>query len=154
VTGQAPSLNPETPQDDTSLVVTPRPDGDFNVERHKAEQRAASALHKQLLEAAGAEHRRVQEAKRNDQHLLQERIMFFAVIATLAVVLVIALIAAIFSDNDETQEWGRSIVVLIVGGVVGGLAVVAVDGPAASRAKAGSLRSLFPVPHHPSSDLM
>lgn len=48
--------------------------------------------------------------------------MFFGVVGVLSGTLMVALIAALLSENDQTREWGRSIVVLVVGGIVGGLA--------------------------------
>jgi hypothetical protein len=107
---------------DTSTVLTPNQAGDFDIEKHRAEQRAASAVFKQQQEAAEAEHRRREETRMNSQRLLHERIMFVAFVSVLAIVLVMALAAALFSDDGELKEWGRSLVVLIVGGVVGGMA--------------------------------
>lgn len=106
----------------SGTTFTETPQGDWNVKRAQHELKAATEVHRQQQEALEAQHRREQEAKDNDQQRRQQNVIFWVVVGVVVGVLVVSLAVSLRAENDDTLAWSRSVVTLIVGGVVGGAA--------------------------------
>lgn len=93
--------------------------GEWDVTRARHELKAATTAHAQQLEAEQARHDREEFRKDNDQRRQLQKVMFSVVVGTIVGMLIISLVTSLAADSNQTKEWARSIVSLIVGGLAG-----------------------------------
>jgi hypothetical protein len=106
----------------SGLTFKENQQGDWTVERAKHELRAETTARKLELDAERLRHEIEEEKQDNAQRRHRDQFAFYVVVGVLVGILIVGIWIGIQADNSDTRAWGQSLVTLIVGGIVGGLA--------------------------------
>ena len=91
------------------------------LERSSAEGKQTFSIEqsKQEVKAADAAHRREEQRKDNELRRHREKVLFYVVVAVMAIGLVAGFLVGTFADNADTRRFGQGLVVIIFGAVAG-----------------------------------
>jgi hypothetical protein len=96
--------------------------GEWNLERAQHELKADTQAHRQREAAEEARFRREEATKDNDQRRWQQRLLFSVVIGGIAIGSMFTMAVIALADDTESVARAWSLLSLIMGGLIGGVA--------------------------------
>lgn len=100
------------------ITLRPNDQGTFDITRARHQLKESD----QQIKEVDAQQEREDRARKNAQQLQQQNVLFWIVVGSVVGLLVISLLVSLLAENNDRVAWARSLVTLIAGGIVGGVA--------------------------------